>query len=154
MKSVTGAKKVKKKCARCGHVAYVTMAQRKCYQPKFGKGSYACWGDLETVVRKPRAKQTLKEANIQMSKTPQERAAEKLVVVRKHLHAANEILHTTAMKLGAVAAKIRELEREAARLERRTRMTEEEIEAERQQMAERAKLRGQHVRRGIKLGGT
>lgn len=128
-------KRVRKRCARCGHVGRYRPRERCCKAPRFGSGSYACWGDL-MAVRLERVAPT---------KTPQDVAREKLARARRMVTAK-----TRAMR--RLATSLRLWERRANYYAMRASMTTDELAAQRACRLAQAQIRANRtIRRAIQL---
>jgi len=167
-------KRVRKRCQACGAVQLVRARQRRCHRPKFGRGSYACWGSLVRVVRPRPGARTVREAVQAMAEEgdvevtterhgaitvatvtgkpaarPQDIAARKLDETRRAIGRAQVRLNEHARKVAQEARAIRRLERSAAHYAKRASMTDAEVAADHARRVDRPKK----VRRGMKVGG-
>ena len=128
--------RVTKICGRCGATAKVPQKQRKCYQRRFGKGSYACYGDLFLAER------GRKERDV--SKRPQEIAEAKLAKARK-------MVAETTRRMTRLATSLRFWERKAQYYARQASLTDTEIA---EQKAARAARSRKPMRRAMRLDET
>jgi hypothetical protein len=148
--------RVKRRCARCRWTGLVPPRQRHCYQPRFGKGSYACWGDLLPLTQK--ARMTTKEAIAKMAEEggqalrhrPQEAASRKLAHATRQSALAQKRLMALTAALAKTLVHIRKWERRATLYAKRASMTDAQVAADRAARLERAAQR--RTRRGIRLG--
>ena len=140
-------KTILKRCTKCGHVAKVRPRVRRCYQRAFGKGSYACYGVLEPVVKptphalKPApglgvgsllGEEGVAAAVAERGKTVRAKAQAELDRTRKRIGDHTRTLTATVAYINKYAKLITKLEGRATRLARRASMTDGELEAERQ----------------------
>lgn len=125
--------RVKKICGRCGATAKVPQKQRKCYRLRFGKGSYACYGDLFLTER------GRKERDV--TKRPQDVAALKLATARA-------MVAKKTRALARLATSLRMWERRAQYYARQASLTDAEIAA---QKAARATRSSKPNRRAMRL---
>lgn len=145
---------VRKRCARCGVIAWVVATRSHCLQPRFGRGSYACYGDLERVQRKPKVDlteevQQMAEQTRAARRRPQDLAAKKLKHARKMV-----TKHTRALKRTMTAA-LHHWEKAVREYERKSSMTDAEVETARQVRKMREEQRAARSRRrGISLGSA
>jgi hypothetical protein len=135
MTVVAVAGRRRRMCVKCGWKGSVAPRQKHCYQRRFGKGSYACWGTLVDLPRKQRNPvavptpeglgvgwQLGEEAEAQRMEQFREQARKELARARKHLDAAIEDVTRATRRLELWRSKI-------VRLERKTQMTDAEIAA-------------------------
>lgn len=156
---------VRKRCARCGLPSTVPVAVRKCRQPRFGRGSYACWGDLVTVrARREAAAEDAvpapgglglvfaEDATRALNERARALARARLERARRRL-AENRVAHERLSRAVAAASRrVRDWERRAARYEAAAAMTDAQLDAARASRQERSAARAaRRVRRGIRL---
>lgn len=152
---------VRKRCERCGHVGLVRERQTKCRRPRFGRDSFACWGDLVSTKRSRNAEADPEVRHVQPAgdnvpghaatlrrkPRPQDAAQASLD------QAAQKVVHYTREAL-RVARLLASWQRKAAHYARRATMTDAEVEAERRARKEQAERRAaRKVRRGIAIKG-
>lgn len=152
---------IKKRCNRCGRVADIKARQRRCYERRFGKGSYACWGNLE-VVRKPRRP---RKDDIQIpagkgigwvlsEEADRQRADRARAEARRQLDRTNEAIVDKTRAVTRLARSIDLLQQKARRLKKRSEMSDVEFAGlrERGVKAHAAKVARRGTKRGIALG--
>jgi hypothetical protein len=146
-------RKVRKRCAQCGWTGKVSERQLHCHARRFGKGSFACWGQLVTVVRARRNPDAVptpagvgvgwqlgEEAEAQRMEQYRTKAKAELEKARKRLNAAIEDVSSATERLLRWRTQV-------ARLEKKSMMTDAEIAAERQKRLEAAAKGRNKVRR-------
>lgn len=136
---------VKKRCERCGWTGAVPVRRRRCYERRFGRGSYACWGKLArpVVVKKQKEEKPMPSKVVVR---PQD-------VAQKKLDRARKMIAEKTRQMGRLATSLREWQSKAARYAKRASMTDVEVEAERAARVSSAAARAQRtVRRGVSLG--
>lgn len=138
--------RVRKRCLKCGHIASVKPRQRKCYQPRFGQGSYACWGELVPNVKFQSAV-TVGEIATVANVRPQD-------VAEKKLAAARKMVSEKTKAMARLATSLRMWEARASRFAKQASMTDDEIAAAKaKRIADADRRRAEKARRGIKIGG-
>jgi hypothetical protein len=55
------ARLIRKRCAKCGVISRVKARERRCKQAAFGQGSFACYGNLELIIRRKIAPEERKD---------------------------------------------------------------------------------------------
>ena len=151
---------VRKRCRRCGWTGLARLRQRHCHQRRFGKGSWACWGELERAgVGRPAQQQPevplpagrgigwylTEEAMAASYEAKRQQATKDLAHARRKMaEAATRIRRaTTSLKMW---------ERRAAHYARRASLTDAEIAAERETRKQKAsEAAARRIRRGIRL---
>jgi hypothetical protein len=148
--------RVKKRCRKCGAVAVVPTGRRRCYQRKFGKGSYACWGELTRVTRPAKPLITVppgmglgwvlgEEADRAMSAAYRAKAERQLKLARQ------KVTEVTR-KIARATTSLRMWERRAAYYAQRASLTDAELAQEKADRKSKAEARAQsRVKRGMKL---
>lgn len=133
-------KVVLKRCTRCGHKLHARQSYRRCHQLRFGKGSYTCWGNLETVKKKP--KPITEEDSPQMYEAQRKKA-------ELQRQAAERMVSAKTRALARLVTSLRMYERRASYYAKRAAMTDAELAAEKLKRADRPTK----VRRAMKVGG-
>lgn len=146
------------KCQRCGWKGRVPQGQRKCYQPRFGRGSYSCWGDLGRVVRKAKPLEhpagwylgQEEQQPMEQEKSPRKaRKTPQEVAAKKRDHAQGMVNDMTA-RMNRLARSLRKWQTKATQYGKRAAMTDAQLEQEKADRVRRAEQRARK-RRGISL---
>lgn len=126
---------VRRRCPRCGWKGWQRAEMRRCRQPRFGRGSYACWAELEAVPRTARTRDLPavpagkgigwvlgEEAQVQQHEL-------KRTAARRKAAAARRKVDEKTRKIAQLTKSLREWQRKAERLDRVATMTDAELEA-------------------------
>ena len=148
------ARRLRKRCSKCGHVADYKPRERRCKRQPFGPRSYCCWGRLALVAAPEPAPRPTAPPKPQPSTRPQDVAARKLEHARKMVGAKMVEIGATSKALARLVRAMGEWERRANYYAALASRTDAEIEQERAARAERAERRDKRARRrALKLGG-
>lgn len=141
---------IRKRCTRCQTVAHVPARQRKCHVRRFGPGSFCCWGDLqrEDFARfRPEVAGGQGARHVPPPPTPQETA-------RKALGRLATRRAALVKQLATLAARLRAMGQQEARLARKAAMTDAEVAADREKRSAAVRAgRARRARRAMAVGG-
>ena len=146
---------VKRQCVRCGHVAVVPARRRKCHRPRFGRGSYACWGELALVAQwmppgaLRRAIQQMAAEGEEEHVTVQIDNAQDLRISQR-IYRARLVLETALDDMERAVARVKAHRQKIARLETALR-TPAEVRSQRAHKALATRKARKVPRRGISL---
>ena len=142
-----GREIVRRRCLRCGWKGWARPRKRKCYQSRFGKGSYACWGDLAPIIRQTKvSEQEAAMMPTMTGKRPQDLAQKKLDYARKMVTAKTK-------QMRRLATSLRLWESRATYYARRASMTDWEIATEKQKReADTIRRQDAKTKRAVAVG--
>ena len=141
----------RRRCAKCGRVGYYEKGAKKCRLLAFGRGSYACWGNLKPIsTRAPTGPRTTTAGD-----ELREMIAQAATLDPRIADAGERIRADARAKLAKAQARVTEIARDVKRLSqlldkyvkaanyhaRRASLTNEDVQAER-------------ARRGAKFNDT
>lgn len=121
-------KLVLKRCVKCGDERKCKPRVLRCRVPKFGKGSFACYGRLEVVA---------KDAPVKQPRRPQDIAKRKLQQTERTIDDVQDEMLRLAARMGKLAKRQKSLGADARRYALTAAMTDDEYEAQRQRQHER-----------------
>jgi hypothetical protein len=147
----------RKRCQRCGRVAWLRERMRHCRQRAFGRGSYACWGTLvDAPILRRKADAIAASSGVGIGWALSEEAAEMQVRAngarmradaQRKYDEANEKIVDKQRQVARLARAISELQRRARHYQKRAAMTDAEIAAEKAAREQRAEARRVRTRR-------
>lgn len=122
-------RRVKKRCETCGHVAALPARQRHCHRPRFGRGSYACWGNLVEVVRQPKAAPDAVPVWVLSEDADHARFEKARAAAFKEFDHVNDKLVDLTREMAKLGQQIGRWQRRRKRAEKRCQMTFDEYQA-------------------------
>lgn len=151
-------KLVQKRCAKCGWVGAARPNVRKCRQRRFGKGSWACWGDLALAVSYDQTRPAAEAPKLDARGAARQRLqkTERALKQRRRLvdEAQAEVVRWAKL-VGRRQRDVRKLEALAERQREVAGMTDEQLAAAKAKRVEAAqRARDRKSRRGIDLRGV
>lgn len=150
--------KVRKRCERCGTVDWYQPAVKRCRHRKMGGMSYWCYGQLRTVLRKRKEPDMpLLDPKLGLGQVLSEDYQRKVVMQRgvewretamKKLAKAKEHHREWATKTRRAERQMRKWTKTIRDLDKRSKMTDEQVEKVRQRAATAAQV--SHVKRRLR----
>lgn len=141
-------RRVTKRCQKCDWIGDVSIRQRKCQQWTFGRGSYACWGDL---VRVSSARDETPAPAL--PRRAQDVALDRLRQTQRAIDKKLGHIADLSKSLQRALKMLDKLRRRAEMLEAKSRMTDQEVQAERDARKQRAEdRRRKRGERSVALG--